>query len=538
MTEQVSASWLLDDPMAALELTLPELLVLQRQSCGDQQAIVTADSQLSYVELDDRSRALAGALVAAGVTKSARVGLMAPNGIDWAVVATAVTRVGAVLVPLSTLLRNPELAAQLAIADVTHLVVASQFRGRSYLEDLEAIAPGANAATTVARCSEILPSLRHVWTLDALPADGVDASLVQALEAAVRPDDDLVVMFTSGSRGAPKGVVHTHGGALLATASGLVSRCIGPDDRLYIPMPFFWTGGFNGGLLSALLAGATLLTEAIPEPAATLALLESRRATLFRGWPDQAAKLAAVPGFADVDLSSLRPGSLAAVLPPEVRPAPGARANLFGMTETAGPYCGDRLDLDLPSAEFGSCGRPFAGLAVRIVDPETGGVCSADQPGEIQVRGPRVMRAIMGRLREATFGVDGFYGTGDLGSVDDAGYLWYRGRRDDMVKVSGATVFPIEVESAIRTVPGVRQVHVTDVTDNGATAIAALVVTSLALDQVVDGASAALSSFKIPAIWLVSESADLVPLSATSKVDKVALQDLLLRDGIRQSRRK
>ena len=109
-------------------------------------------------------------------------------------------------------------------------------------------------------------------------------------------------------------------------------------------MPFFWTGGLASGLLSALVAGATLLTEAVPEPERTLDLLERERATLFRGWPDQAARLASHPRFATADLSSLGPGSLAAVLPPAARPRPGARANLFGMTETFGPYCGARLD--------------------------------------------------------------------------------------------------------------------------------------------------------------------------------------------------
>ncbi len=111
----------------------------------------------------------------------------------------------------------------------------------------------------------------------------------------MRPADDLVVMFTSGSRSTPKGVVHTHGGAIRATAAGLPVRCIGEGDRLYIPMPFFWMGGFGGGLLSVLVAGATLLTETDPTPASTIRFLERERATLFRGWPDQAVRIASDP---------------------------------------------------------------------------------------------------------------------------------------------------------------------------------------------------------------------------------------------------
>src|SRR3546814_9105757 len=128
-----------------------------------------------------------------------------------------------------------------------------------------------------------------------------------------------------------KGTIHTHGSALRATASGLGAGRLERGLVLYIPLPLFWTGGFSGGLVSALLAGATLLTEAEPEPTRTLALLERERVTLFRGWPDQAARLAAHPGFAAADLSTLSDASLPAVLPLERRPAPGARANLFGM---------------------------------------------------------------------------------------------------------------------------------------------------------------------------------------------------------------
>ena len=188
----------------------------------------------------------------------------------------------------------------------------------------------------------------------------------------MRPADDLAVIFTSGSRGTPKGVIHTHGGALGATAAGLDARRLGRDDRLYIPMPFFWVGGFGTGLLSALVAGATLLTEARPRPEETLPFLERERVTLFRGWPDQAAALARDEHFATADLGSLRPGSLDAVLPPELQAPPGARANLLGMTESFGPYSGDRLDRTLPPGKEGSCGRPFEGVEVRIADVESG----------------------------------------------------------------------------------------------------------------------------------------------------------------------
>ena len=459
----------------------------------------------------------AGRLVAGGVVKGDRVGLLAPNGIEWAVTAYAVLRIGAVLVPLSTLLRPPELLGQLTTAAVSHLITVTGFRGRSYLEDLDAAAPGLIEALTAGGRHPAAPNLRRVWTNDGIPEASVAPELVRALDDRVHPADDLVVLFTSGSTGRPKGTIHTHGGGLRAVAAGLEARGVGPGERLYLPMPFFWTGGFCGGLLSTLLAGATLLTEAEPDPEATLRLLERERVTLFRGWPDQAAKLSAHPAFADADLSSLGDASLPAMLPADRRPAPGARPNLFGMTETFGPWCGDRLDTDLPHEAWGSCGRPFDGTEVRIADD-----------GEILLRGPNLMRGVCGRSRSEVFSADGWYRTGDRGRVDDDGYLWYEGRLDDMFKVKGASVYPSEVEAALRAIDGVRQAQVTDVDG----AVGAVVVTDLPLETVAAATRERLSAFKRPTRWLITDDPAVLPMTATGKIDKAALRTVLADSAI------
>ena len=509
-------------------LTLPALLRHNADAHGDKAAVIDERDAVGHDELDQASAALAGRLVAAGVGPSSRVGLLMENGVGWVTIASAVMRIGAVLVPLSTLLKPPELGSQLQTAAVTELIVTPEFRGRTYLADLETVAPGIVEATGAGRRHAELPNLRRVWAADHLPTGQVDGALVAALDGRVRPADDLVVLFTSGSRGLPKGVIHTHGGAIRATANGLTDRCVAADERLYIPMPFFWTGGFSGGLLTALVAGATLITEAVPEPVATLGLLERERVTLFRGWPDQAARLAAHPRAATTDLTSLRPGSLPAVLPVDRRPGPSARANLFGMTETFGPYCGYRLDTDLPPGKHGSCGRPFAGIDVAIFDPESGERCPPGTDGEIGVRGPAVMRGICGRSRADTFDGDGYYRTGDLGRLDDDGFLWYRGRTDDMFKVSGATVYPSEVEAALRSVPGVNQAFVSDVPGPaGGRAVGAVVVTTLTPEAVHDAVRTRLSSFKVPSRWYVTDRPEDVPRTASDKVDKAALQALI-----------
>jgi acyl-CoA synthetase (AMP-forming)/AMP-acid ligase II len=521
--------------MPAEAWTIPALMARRREADARVQALVGDGGAITYAELDEDSRSLAARLLRAGVNKGDRVGLLMPNGIEWATAALAVMRVGAVLVPLSTLLRPPELLAQLRIASVSHLLAVRAYRGRSYLDEMRSFAPALLERILGGQRDAAAPSLRAIWAWGELPEARVARSSVEALEGVVRPADDMAILFTSGSRGAPKGVIHTHGSALRAAAASLEARCVGAGERLYIPMPFFWTGGFSSGLLSVLVAGATLLTESTPEPGETLRFLERERATLFRGWPDQAARIAAHPACATTDLSSLRPASLAAVLPPAQRPRPGARANLFGMTESGGPYCGARLDLDLPVEKHGSCGRPFAGVEVRIVDPESGEPVAAGVQGEIQIRGPNLMRGICGRIRSELFTADGYYATGDLGKLDAEGYLWYAGRRDDMFKVKGATVYPAEVESGLRSIPGVSQAFVTDVSPDGeAREVAALVVSRADPESVAGAARERLSSFKVPTLWLVVPDAECVPMSATGKVDKSALQQMLVSQGKRR----
>jgi len=491
--------------------TMDRLVRSGAEQHGDKPMVIDTESRIGYAELDETTRALAAAFIEAGVAKGTRVGLIMPNRVQWVQIAVAVTRIGAVLVPLSTLLQPPELVAQLRVAAVQVLITVEEFRGRRYLDDLDGV-----VNTTE------LPALRAVWTPDQLTASSGD-KVVDAVAATVTPSDTLVIMFTSGSSGPPKGVIHSHGNALAAVQSGLAARCIDTDTRLYLPMPFFWVGGFGSGVLSALLAGATLVTEEIPRPETTLRLLERERVTLFRGWPDQAEALARQSASVGANLSALRPGSLEALLPPEQRAESGARAKLFGMTESFGPYCGYRADTDMPRSAWGSCGKPFDGMDVRIVDPDTGQQVPADTIGMIQIRGPHTLRGMCRRSREDLFTPDGYYPTGDLGHLTGDGFMFYHGRSDDMFKVSGATVYPSEVEQAVRTIDGVENAFVAEVSG----AVGAVVIGDTTVDQLRAAARKLLSSFKVPTVWLVVDSDEDIPRGTTGKVDVRRLREML-----------
>ncbi|WP_319457749.1 MULTISPECIES: long-chain fatty acid--CoA ligase [unclassified Mycobacterium] len=495
--------------------TIDGLLTDRAATDAAKLAVIDPDDRITYAALDSTTRELAAAFVAAGVGKGSRVGLIMPNGVGWVRLALALTRVGAVLVPLSTLLQPRELVAQLRVAAVQFLVSVEEFRGHRYLDELPT-----------------LPALRQIWSVDAiagLTADSAACDVACALASSVDPSDPLAIIFTSGSSGMPKGVIHSHGSALGAVRSSLAPRCIDSDTRLYLPMPFFWVGGFGGGILSALLAGATLVTEPTPQPEATLALLERERVTLFRGWPDQAETLARQADSADADLSALKPGSLEALLPADQRAAPGARAKLFGMTETFGPYCGHAADTDMPKSAWGSCGKPFAGMEVRIVDVDDGQPVAIGELGEIQVRGPHTLRGICRLSREEVFTVDGYYPTGDLGHLDADGFMFYHGRSDDMFKVSGATLYPSEVEAALRTLDGVDAAFVTNVRSEQGDRVGAVVVCDIGHtpDHLRAAARKTLSSFKVPTVWVLVSSNEQVPRGATGKVDIRRLREML-----------
>lgn len=490
--------------------TIDRLVRARSAAHPDKPAVIDPTTSMSYGDLDSSSRGLAAAFIAAGIGVGTRVGLIMPNNVDWVRIAIAVTRIGAVLVPLSTLLRGPELVAQLRVAAVQHLISVDEFRGHRYLDEL-----GAEHAE--------LPELRRVWPATDLNV-GTNLGAIDTMTETVTPANTLAIMFTSGSSGPPKGVIHSHGGALGAVRAGLTARCIDSETRLYLPMPFFWVGGFGSGILSALLAGATLVTEEIPRPDTTWRLLQREHVTLFRGWPDQAEAIARHADSIGASLPALQPGSLPALLPEARRPAPGARARLFGMTEAFGPYCGYPADTDMPSDKWGSCGKPFSGTEVRIAAPETGEPLSVGEIGMIHIRGPHLMRGICGRTTEELFDADGYYPTGDLGSVDDDGFLFYHGRSDDMFKVNGATVYPSEVEQALRTIDGVDTAAVTDVA--GAVG-AAIVSRTRTVDELRVAARKRLSSFKVPTVWRVLGSDDALPRGSTGKVDVAALRELL-----------
>jgi len=534
--------------------TVPAFLGALVREHGGRPFVLLGERRISYADAERASARLARGLLARGVAKGTRVGVLAPNGPDWVVAWLAAARIGAVVVPVNTFYKAKELGYVLRHADVHTLLTAARFLGNDYLERLEAYAPGLASPSGVSQKADALhvrelPCLRqvfvwgdtagHAWAspLEALEAaadatPAVDDAFLAAVEACVAPADPLVVIYSSGSTAEPKGAVHTHGAALRHAHNLNAFRDLEASDRIFSPMPFFWVGGFVFTLLCAMDRGAFLVCEEVFEPGATLALLERERVTIAAGWPHYAKAMVDHPSFAERDLSSVRSGNLYAVLPETARPAdPELRSNSLGMTETCGPHTIDRMDVDLPERLRGSFGRSVPGLEHKVVDPDTGETLAPGEVGEICVRGYSVMQGLHKVEREDTFDRDGFYHTGDAGFFDAEGHLFFQARLGDLIKTAGANVSPREVEVAIEAFPEVASAYVVGLPEpvRGQDVAAAVV---LSRGETLDAATArarlreALSAYKVPRRWFFRAAADL-PFTDSGKIDKRRLAALL-----------
>jgi acyl-CoA synthetase (AMP-forming)/AMP-acid ligase II len=532
----------------SLPLTVGALLRERVAERGSAPLLVTDGETLTYADAEARSARLARALLATDAGNGTHVGLLHPNGPAFVVGWLAAARIGAVTIPLSTFSTSYELAGLLSGADVDILLSAQTYRSHRYedtlqeaIEELDLAAPPPLMATSVPTLrhlafTSVSPSTDRGWSIDALVerAELIDASVLRAAEDAVTAADRVVIVHTSGSTSAPKGVIHTHG-ALIRHLDNLNQlRRYTPDETLFSNSPFFWIGGFAYALLGTLVAGARLVCSNAADPSEVLDLLERERPTMVNGFAASVAHLPSDPSFEGRDLSSIRRGNLWPIMPPDVTPAdPELRHSMLGMTEAGSVCLVDEDESDQPEHRRGSFGRPAPGLESRVVDPDTGAPCGVDEVGELWLRGPFLMEGYYGRERSETFTPDGWFRTGDLVRVDADGLHYFKGRHGDMIKTSGANVSPLEVEAVIAEVTGL-QAHVLGVesADRGQLVAAALVVpdgealTSAELDDLRRRLAARLSVYKVPKILVPMPESE-VPMMSSGKLDARALRKRL-----------
>ena len=516
---------------------------------GDRDLVLLGERRLSYRDLEAESRRLGRALLASGVTRGSRVGLLAPNGPEWVVAWLAAARIGAVVVLLNTFYKARELGWALAHCEAEVLLTVDRYLNHDYAARLEEAVKGLSAQRPGAIDCDSHPSLRALWmwseaaatpawagSMDDLLARSGDVSGEQFQSAAdaVETQDPMVVIYTSGSTSEPKAVVHSQAAVIVHPFNLLQFRDLREGDVLYTPMPLFWVGGLSYVLASAMHTGASVVFEDRFEPGTTLELIERRGVTHVVGWPHIAKALVEHPSFAGRDLSSVRGGSFDELLPAHLRVSdPRRKATSLGMTESLGPHSIEPLHVELPAGKEDSFGRSVPGIEHRIVDPGTGDELPVGQAGEIWIRGYSLMLGLLGRDPAQVFEPGGWYRTGDRGLLDADGHLYFEGRMGTVIKAGGTNVAPREVELAIERQPGVMHAFVVGVpvADSRGEAVAAAVVakpgTAMDPEDLQARLRTEMASYKVPRhVAVFAEQQDL-PWLESGKIDLQALRRLL-----------
>jgi acyl-CoA synthetase (AMP-forming)/AMP-acid ligase II len=506
---------------------------------GDPLAVADGDTRLTWTALHDRAQTFGAALAAAGVEPGDRVALWAPNSAEWIVAVLGLWNAGAVLVPVNTRFKGAEAADILARSGARVLVTVTDFLGTDHLALLRDTGTELPELQTVVVARGPAPEGADTWA--AFLARATDDARIEVARraAALGADSPSDILFTSGTTGVPKGVVMTHGRTLCVATDWVAMTGLGADDRYLMVNPYFHMFGLKAGILACVAAGAAMLPEPVFDAGRALARVAAEGVTVLPGAPTLYQSLLDAPDRDGHDLSSLRvavtgaadiPVTLISRIVDEL-PFPTVVSG-YGLTE-AGTASATDLDDDVETIAT-TVGRARPGFEIRIAGDE-GRELPAGETGEVVLRGPSVMAGYLDDP-EATaraLSADGWLRTGDLGVLDERGYLRIVGRAKDMFIVGGFNAYPAEIENHLLRHPDVLQAAVIGIPDErlGEVGMAFVVTRSgdpAAGDGILAWCRDQIANYKVPrAIEILDE----LPLNATGKVEKNALRARAAGDG-------
>ena len=512
--------------------TLPCMLADVASRFADRAAIVENGKTISYAQLQQLSRQAARALMTLGVQSGDRVALWAPNVSEWIVAACGVHAAGGVLVPLNTRMKGAEAADILDRSRAKVLVSVGDFLN-NYYPDLLAGQRPATLQQVVVLGDKVLPSADLSWSQFMAKADATSEQDQLQREAQIKPDDTADLMFTSGTTGRPKGVMAAHKPTILAFKAWSDVVGLTEGSRYLIVNPFFHTFGYKAGWVAALLQGATVYPEQVFDAEAILRRIESDRISFMPGPPTLFLSMLAHPQLKSFDLSSLEASVTgASTVPPilikRMREELGIKnvTTAYGLTE-----CGGCATLCDPSDDVetvaNTCGKALPGTEVCCVDEE-GKPVAAGVAGEVLLRGYHIMKGYFEdeKATTETIDADGWLHTGDVGVLDERGYLRITDRLKDMFIVGGFNCYPAEIERMLSNHPDVAQVAVLGVPDErmgevGCACVVARNGVTVDKDAFIAWCRANMANYKVPRFMLQMES---LPVNASNKVQK---RDLL-----------
>jgi fatty-acyl-CoA synthase len=499
---------------------------------GDRDAMVEVSTgrRWTYREFVAEVDALALGLLDAGLTKGDRVGIWAPNRSEWTLVQYATAKLGVILVNINPAYRTHELEYVLNQAGVRLLVAATAFKTSDYAGMITEVRPRCAGLERVV----LLDS--PDWTALATGSSGGDRTRLARAQANLSPDDPINIQYTSGTTGFPKGATLSHHNIL--NNGYFVGETCGytEEDRICIPVPFYHCFGMVMGNLAATSHGAAMVIPAPGfDPELTLAAVAKERCTSLYGVPTMFIAELGVPDFESYDLASLRTGIMAgSPCPVEVMKQVIARMGMtevqiaYGMTETSPVSTQTRAD-DSVERRVSTVGRTLPHLESKIVDPDTGLTVPRGTAGELCTRGYSVMLGYWGEPEKTTEAIDAgrWMHTGDLGVMDEEGYINITGRIKDMVIRGGENIYPREIEEFLYTHPDVLDAQVIGVPDvKYGEELCAWIrmrpgAEPLTADTVREFATGKLARYKIPRYVQIVEE---FPMTVTGKVRKVEMR--------------
>jgi acyl-CoA synthetase (AMP-forming)/AMP-acid ligase II len=519
--------------------TIPAMVRDAAATHGEREAIVdrSADPEvrLDHRELSERVDALAAAVVAAGIDPGDRVAIWAPNCWEWVVALLGLQRAGAVLVPLNTRYKGAEAAEILRRSRARLLFTVEGFLGNDYVSMLRDAAGDLDHLERIVLLRDTGSRPEGVLSCEQLLALAGPEHHAEAdrRAAALGPEDTSDLLFTSGTTGHPKGVVMSHGQSLRAFADWADIVGLRAGDRYLCINPFFHTFGYKAGILASLMTGSTLVPLATFDLDAVVAAIRDEAITMIPGPPTIYQSLLHHPGFDPGQPNTLRLAVTgAAVVPVELvermRDTLGFETvvTAYGLTESCGIATVCRHDDD-PETIATTSGRAIPGVEVEIHDDD-GNALAAGEPGEVVVRGYTVMSGYFEEPEQTAEAIDeqGWLHTGDVGVLDERGYLRITDRKKDMFISGGFNAYPAEIEQVLLTRPDVAQAAVVGVPDDRLGEVGYAFVlpapgTSPDPDELVGWCRANMANFKAPRHVELVEA---MPLNASGKVLKYELR--------------
>jgi acyl-CoA synthetase (AMP-forming)/AMP-acid ligase II len=520
-----------------LPATIPDVVARAADRFGDVEAMVDGDERWTFSELADRVRVAARAFVASGVEAGDRLSIWAPNIAEWVVAELGLHTVGAVLVPLSTRLKGPEAADIMRRAGVSRLLTVTDFLDTDYVELLVGLDVPDLGETIVLRGA--VPDGCVGWGEFLDRAEGIDDGVVAERAAAIDAEDVSDILFTSGTTGAPKGAMLRHGAGIRAFTAWSDVIGLTEGDRYLIINPFFHSFGLKAGILACLLKGATMVPHAVFDVPSVMARIPEERVSVLPGPPAIYQTMLNHPDLDPTATSTLRLAVTGAA-PVPVRLVEDMKAILgfdvvvtgYGLTEVHGIATMCRHDDD-PETISRTSGRAIPDVEVLVVDDD-GAEVPRGEPGEIVVRGYNLMSGYLDDPEQTAEAIDpdGWLHTGDIGVMDDAGYIDITDRKKDMYIVGGFNAYPAEIEAMLAEHPDIGQVAVVGIPDERLGEVGvAFVVPRPGSDPDADGivtwSRDRMANYKVPRrVELLDE----LPLNASNKVLKYELRGRAVGD--------